>query len=325
MNKSHELLQLQKVFGFFAAEHATKSERPDFIIEISKAMKLGVEVTSIYKNNIDAKLRNVPDYQSSLLEGNGTIHRNDRGNFDLDDIEIIDQDGNHVAKAKAIIQQVPTMKERIDSLFSVIRVKEDKVNEYLKRCEYVDLIIKDESNLFLHKSHGQFHESFHKLASKIELLSSNFREIYLVTTTNDNQEVFYPLRANFFVSDCFAYVSLITSKRNSISFKELFELLSACLLLEGYTGIKTSLRDSVVSFFAGAWEMRYSIEGHVIRDWRLVVERYNGELIETANARNQPNIIKKAKRLVAKRALLYSAAEVRFPVEQADEPLAPSF
>lgn len=317
MDKTHELLQLQKVFGLIAAEKATNTERPDFIIETASTMKLGVEVTSIYKNNTDAKLRHVTGYQSSLLEGSGTIHLNDKGKFDLDDIEIIDKDGNHVLKVKAIIQQVPMIEELIDNLFTVIRGKEVKVKNYLKKCECVDLIIKDESNLFLHESHGQLYESFHKFIPKKELLNSNFREIYLVTITKDNQEVFFPLRASFFASDCFAYVSLIISKRISIGFERLLELLSACLLLEGYAGVKTSLSDSAVGFFSGAWEMHYSTEGQVLRDWRLVHEVYNGELIETINARNSPNTIKKAKRLVAKRALLYSSLEIRLPVEQA--------
>jgi hypothetical protein len=314
VNKFHERLQLQKVFGSLVAASADGGERPDFIIETSSAVKLGVEVTSIYMNNTDAKLRHVADYQSSLLDGNGSIHLSDRGKFDLGDIEIIDQDGNHVSKLKAIVRQVPTMEERIDNLFTVIRGKEAKVKDYLKKCECVDLIIKDESNLFLHESHEQLYELFHKLMPKKELLNSSFREIYLITTTENNKELLFPLRANFFASDCFAYVSLIAAKRASVRFKELAELLSACLLLEGYTDAKMSLGDSTAGFFFGAWEMHYWPEGQSLRDWRLIHEVYNGELIQITNARNLPNTIKKAKRLVAKRTLLYSSVEVSLPV-----------
>lgn len=312
MNKTEEHRQVQKIFGTAAASTATEFERPDFLLKTPSQLTLGVEVTGIYANNADAKLKLIPKYALGLIDGTQRAHRADQGLFKVEEATLQDKDGNFKAKVMGIFQEMPSMKECIDILFAKISEKEIKAREYLQNCDDVDLIVLDGSNLFFHETHEQFYRSFYALMPKANLLKTPFREIYLLTTTKGNNEVFFPLLANAFIADCFAYEHLlkpeIEAQRPA---NEIFDLLAVCLCQEGHHRAKVLADDHGIGFWYGAWEMYYGKEGKSIRDWTFPHAQYSGKAIGDVISDISPDLLEKAHTFVASRASVFAAVEVR--------------
>lgn len=312
MNKTDERRQVQKVFGTAAASAATEFERPDFLLETPCQRTLGVEVTGIYANNADAKLKQIPTYALGLIDGIQRVHRADQGMFKVEEATLQDKDGNFKAKVMGIFQEMPSMKERVEILFAKISEKEAKAHEYLQSCDDVDLIVLDGSNLFFHETHEQFYRPFYALMPKADLLRTPFREIYLMTTTKDSKEVFFPLLANAFIADCFAYEHMLKPEIEAHRpAREVFELMAACLYQEGHHRAKVLANDQGIGFFYGAWEMHYGDERKNIRDWMLPHESYKGKTLGEALTDVSPDLLNKAHTLVASRASVFAAVEVR--------------
>jgi hypothetical protein len=312
MDKSHEREQLRKVFGAAAAASAIEFESPDFLLKTAGGATLGIEVTEVFASDAGAKLAKHESYASDLLDGL-SMHRSDRGEFNVDEVSIEGAGGKFVTRTTAIIQQMPSMRERVDLLLLKILQKEAKVGEYGKHCNSVDLIIADGSHLFFHKAEAEFHRSFFPLLQKPSLIATPFREIYLVVVGGQGEQVYFPLLANTFVADCIAYEYLIeqADPEGRIPFAELFELVTACLYLEGYGRVIVAKGRN--GFSCGAWEWHYGEDSRNIRDWMLAQEPYVGEYLAEAIDSIAPERLERARSLVALRASFYSAMAVRLP------------
>jgi hypothetical protein len=312
MDKSEEREQVRKVFGTLAAASAAESESPDFLLKTASGVTLGIEVTEVFADDVDAKLAKHHSYASELLDGQ-RMHRSDRGKFEVGEVTIEDADGNAKARTTAIIQKMPSLRERVDLLLAKISRKEAKIVEYTKDCDRVDLIVADGSNLFMHKSQEELYGSFFPLLSKPALLKTPFREIYLLTVAGKGQQVYFPLLANTFVADCFGFEHLIEEgdPDGRTTFAEVFELVTACLFLEGYRGVVVA--QDGTGFLCGAWEWHYGEDSRNIRDWMLAHAPYVGESIAEAIGRIAPERLERAQDLVALRASIRSSVAVRLP------------
>jgi hypothetical protein len=107
MNKTDELKQLGRVFG----EHASKvieHERPDFLLNTQDNSILGIEVTSIYASNADAKLKLLSGYSTALLDKTQQLHRADKGQIKVDEFSLLNEDGTVATKMTGILQEMPS-------------------------------------------------------------------------------------------------------------------------------------------------------------------------------------------------------------------------
>lgn len=317
MEKADERRQLRRIFGALS-DSFRDFERPDFLYDLSSSRVLGVEVTSFYASNADAKLKQIPGYASSLIDRSRRPHRGDVRDLQVDEVTLLNPDGSVVDRLTAVIQEMPSAAERVDLLFTRIADKESKIDEYLRSSDQVDVVLLDASNLFHHETHEQFYRLFNPLAPKERIVSSRFREINLLTTTSKQTYVYIPLVANTFFADCFAYEHLLKSEIDAgRSSREIFQLLAACLLHEGYSRVKVSAGKGGVGFFCGAWEIFYAEDGKKLRDWNLLGDPHPGESLEEAIADASTEVLELAGSLAPKRRSLFSAVDVRLPAHEA--------
>ena len=138
MNKADERHHVSQVFGAAATETARDFEQPDFLITARSRAVLGVEVTELFVNDGDAKLRHLANYSSGLLDRTERVHRADIGFFEVDEVNFLDENDAEKGSANAIIQTMPSLKQRMELLLSQIARKEVKAAKYLLNCQAVD-------------------------------------------------------------------------------------------------------------------------------------------------------------------------------------------
>lgn len=315
MNKPEEWGELCKVFGAEFAAKAIACEAPDFFLPMGPAATLGVEVTSIFRGHADAKLKHLPNFATALLEGSQKVHEADDGIVDVCDVTIQTKDGAHVTTERAIIQPFPTPEAKVDLLMKQLRAKEKKAPAYLRRCDAVDLVISDPAHLFWHQSSAEVFAALDAFAPKSELLTSCFREIYLVTT--GAEEVFFPLRCNLFAADCLALEHLLLRHFDrGGSGPEAFALLVASLYLRGYQDALVSVNGQHEGVLAGAWEIHYSPKGRAFRDWRCLPRgEFGGMPIRDAFDSAPPHVKHEAHRMVKAREGLFASLNLSLPCQ----------
>jgi len=317
VNKEKELEAFYSVFGKDYTHKVIPHEKPDFLIMEDNKVHLGVEITEIYSHETDAKLTNMDGYSLGIINGTKKIHKNDKKNIKVDNVTINDSKGNNKGTITAIIQETQNFQDRINILEIAIAKKEKKIIKYLESCENIDLIINDSSNLFYHETFEEFYKPYSILHNKENLVSSSFREIYLVTSTPD-KNVYIPLKGNVFLSDCFAYEMLLKNgKKIKSSPIAVFEMLLASLYLSGYTKLTISSKDGELGIHFGPWEMHYSPSGKCIRDRTLLFNNVKTERISDLFNDFSKNSIDRAKSIVKKRSKMFSFMDFSLPTRKA--------
>lgn len=313
MDKTLERSQLGKVFGAPVAGDACDCERPDFLIRLPTQATLGVEVTSIFVSNFDAKMRNLPGYSNGLVDGTTRLHRNDLGQALAGEVNLVREDGVFVDKVRAIVQVMPTPDGALDLLLHSIRNKQSNAGEYLRKCDQVDLIVADLGNLFIHSSAQEFADLVTCRLPKAELLKSSFREIFLVTRTLENRATVWPLRANLFASDCLAFEALIADLGSERSGRGVFLLLAAAMYLEGYRDIRMPADTQSEWLAWGAWEVRYEEDAMQVRDWTIPHEVRPYVAIQEIVASLPADLLDDARELRSRRSTLRASVGIFVP------------
>jgi hypothetical protein len=316
--KSAERASLRIVYGSECAATAQSHERPDFLLSPKSCIVVGVEVTSIFVSNGDAKLRFLPEYSNNLINRKSKPHKADTGTLKVDEIHIQDIAGCNVATVMAIIQAIPTPEVRVALLLSQIGNKESKAPDYLKACDVLDLIVVDGSNLFSYENFETFYRPLYTFIPKARLQQSPFREINLVTTTKDGQAVQVPLIANAFAADCLAFKEMLTSQLGPTEpDSDYYDALAACLHFSGYQRVLVNRKEDGAGFLCGSWEIFCNKGEMHLRDWSVPHATYDGEMISTVVDKISHCIKNMAKILVTKRNSLFTFVALAIPEEDA--------
>lgn len=160
------------------------SEKPDFILKDLKSNEVfGVEVTKMYYNESSARLKEIPNYVSKLL--NNGIPRKDQGILSPHQLYISIND-EWVYLGDTIGQSFKRYDDYVDALVRVINDKTEKAKKY-KKLDYMELFIDDKENyLYFKKVEDlEYLEKSEKL--KDAVTKSPFKRIYLFTMI-DKQE-----------------------------------------------------------------------------------------------------------------------------------------
>lgn len=320
MDKQRERAQLTKVFGPCSSD-AQDHERPDFLLKTDGGATLGIETTSVYASNADAKLKLIPGYTESLISRSRRVHRADTAHLRVEDATILNPSGSVVDEVVGIFQEMPSKKAAYELLFAKIDEKHQKIDEYLASCDEIDLIVEDGSNLFRHQTHEEFYKPFYALAPRSSLIKSRFREIHLITNTIGLQTVYIPLIANVFFADCFAYERLLQpSIEVDRPSREIFQLLAACLWHDGYEGrVKMAGGAEGVGLFCGAWELFYAEDGIKLRDWNWPIHRYEGKSLTSIISETPAELLDRAQELSKSRQGWFSSMDVRLPTHEVSQ------
>lgn len=320
MDKASEHQLLRLVFGDFGGLHVEPSERPDFLVTNHSNHILGVEVTQLHRSSAVAKLTHCRGYSDGLLEGTSRIHQRDVGHFKVDRITILEKSGEPFTETTAIIQSMPPFSERLELLFSCVAGKEAKAPVYLRHCEMVDLVIRDQDNLFYHSTFDELLGPLSQLREKTALISSLFREIYLVTFSKVG-EVCIPLKGACFLADCYAYGNLVGQAAaaefpDGIESELYLSEIVACLRLEGYREIEALHRESSVEIRHGAWAFLCDGLDVTIHNCMTV---FPWSSVSTDDAQPSPNVFhvpQKAEGFYEKRQSIYSVVPIEMRVRR---------
>jgi hypothetical protein len=262
VDKRIELWHLSKVFGTKTAELFDPGEQPDFTLRTPDGLVLGVEVTSIFPSNAAAKLKMDREYFDALIRDPSRLHRKDRGDVDvLENARLTF--GDKEVTANILRSKVPAMLEMLDRLKRLIDHKSKKLPEYLKRCDVVDLIIADESGCLYWQEPFAFRAWLSHFLPKDSVMSSGFREIYLIFPTRELGEVSIGLRGSLLASELLAHINFASDSR------ELIPVVCACLSRSGFDDVHLSLVGDFYFFRQGPWAVEYRGETFSVRDLRL--------------------------------------------------------
>lgn len=310
MTKNSERLQMRRVFGE-KADSARDHERPDFLLDTGDGV-LGIEVTSLYSSNSDAKLKKLEGYSDDLLDGRTRVHRRDDGRLEVAQLTMLNPDDTVVDTVTGIVQKHPSPVEQVRLLFERIAEKEAKVGEYQRSCLKTDLIVSDESHLFRHESHEEFYKRYQLLVPRRRLLSSVFREIYLVTQVNV-QHVYVPLIGNALASDCYGYLHALHAAETDYSPDEALQLLTAALFNDGHTRVAVIRGQEGVGFQSGAWEVFLGDGGIALRNWMVPHRAYGGARIAAVVAEISADLLREARSLTTSKRRSLSMVDMRLP------------
>lgn len=283
MDKPLELKLFRYIYGQPGNWSTMLSESPDFICTGNNEPIFGVEVTELYRNESDARLKNVNGYALSLLNGGDYLHKDDKKNIRVERVIYTKKGENEGRKINAIIQDYNSFDENTALLINAIKNKEEKIDEYLCSCSEVDLVINDASKIF---SFDKFKNFFFPFSRSIEtrvIISSQFREIFLVTNKKEQSSVKIPLKLNLFAQDINIFENLIRNsdvQKKICDAKQVFRVLFYCLYKSGYEKIPVATNDGCIGLTIGCHQYLYSPEGKHIYDYSTIPEQLpKGQLL----------------------------------------------
>jgi hypothetical protein len=280
MDKLRESKLFEYVYGHCKDWSVKTHESPDFVCSRNNTPILGVEVTELYHNETDARLKNLDGYGLSLLGDGDFRHKQDKKNIRVELIKYFKKGDTKGREIKAIIQEPPSLAQSISILGNTIKTKESKIVTYLQVCPEVDLVIDDASYLLRFDKYEDLFRPLSKLMNRLTIVNSRFREIFLIIKNNQNMIVRIPLKLNLFVEDVMIFEHLIRALKESRSTKDSFLILLCCLCQSGYKDIRIKSIDGGIGLVVGNYLYLYSKTGKVIRDYTTIPEQApKGELI----------------------------------------------
>ena len=275
MDKSRESELFGYVYGKCKDWDVISSESPDFVCIRNKVPVLGAEITDLYHTESDARLRKIDGYGLALLSGGDFRHKDDKRRIRVERVKYLKGGKGPGREITAIIQERPSFAEAVSRLINTIEQKEQRVEAYLRACPVVDLIVDDPSRMFWFEKYEDFFLPFSQLSNRIAIINSRFREVFLVTSNQQNIIVRIPLKLSLFAEDVTIYEELILntskSKKRGDPTKWL-SILLCCLFQSGYENIGVENIDGCIGLVVGSHLYLYSREGKVIRDYITMPE-----------------------------------------------------
>lgn len=221
MNKIDERNAFTLAYGLINSWNIVEGEAPDFLCERSGRIILGTEITQLWSSETDARLANIEGYVLKLLEGGKFVHKNDHSNLIVDKVKLIpSSDDAPLEEVDALIQSYPTSMEGVAMLSDVIAKKNSKVQDYLSRCPIVDLVVDDASMIFSFKEFEEVLLAISLSSSRLDIIRSPFREVFLLTKNEKSKKISIPLKVNLLLEDILILENIISKEKERISVQQ---------------------------------------------------------------------------------------------------------
>lgn len=203
-----EKYALDSVFDsttFQNIEHLKDGEDPpDFILSTNTDFRIGVEITTYYRDASNARLYNIPNYMKSLFEGKGSYrHKDDIDNLKVEKVSIHDPDGTlKKENVPMIIRKTDPFINYIESLAFSIDTKNTKIEKSKHQLNRSNLIVLDIERRVDNVDKKDISMIIFHAKIRKALRQSPFNEIYLVTGLKDTKkDIVIPLKLNMFYQD----------------------------------------------------------------------------------------------------------------------------
>ncbi|AZC16276.1 hypothetical protein [Pseudomonas sp. CMR5c] len=315
MNKDEELKIFRQVFGHLFDDLLDHTESPDFIIKSNQIH--GIEITEVYCDATEARLRHADGYLENLLSGTGKVFRSDKDTITVDTIEIYNEDGGLHSENIAVIRKVISLEEALNKIAYAIKEKSKKSSTYLDSCHTVDLVINDSSGLFHIQDDEIFHQLFVHHLDRSALRGSSFREIFFVCDLWSRQRVYLPIKLNLFISDFLGILEIAESEASedwTESTKQIEAVLLALYEL-GHTNFSYEHMNGELHIDLGGAVIEFTDTGTNIKDHTTLLVEHGlahkvGELRSCAPAET----IDLANRLKTRRWENSAYVRISYPV-----------
>ncbi|EHI43294.1 hypothetical protein OPAG_06569 [Rhodococcus opacus PD630] len=172
-------------------------DRPDFAIHfpVDDPKGFGVEITEIYQSGSDARLLNIQNYFSELIEGRRHRHRDDIEELKVDKVTVTNKDGvvTH-EELTAIIRNAGHLPRIDEVLAGCISAKSHRLPDYIQEFRHVNLIVCD--RVENGPAVGEVYPASRFLSRMVKaaMNDSGFYEVFLVSTDRSGGQVVRPLR-----------------------------------------------------------------------------------------------------------------------------------
>jgi hypothetical protein len=248
-NRKRERSILRTIYreADFKVRHRRKNYFPDFILRhLSGSPPFGVEVTELYQSATFARLTNIPNYTTSLIEGAPHRHKDDITSAQVVDIQLQHEDGSSGEKMKAVLSELPPLSEYPGRVAARVRVKSAKLGSAPRNLSHVNLIMFDRD----YRLGGTPVEEFYRVILtpdlKRALLGTGFREVFLVTSIKEREQCYFPLRLLFLSAETYQLFAALREFYGEANWDEAVELTAALLRRRGgAVGINAERADRV--------------------------------------------------------------------------------
>ncbi len=178
----------------------------------SSDSSFGVEVTELYQTESDARITHHPRYVSELLPRGTHMHKDDVAILDVASVSIRDKDGLlKQTDVPAIVRQLPSHLEHADALAATIRRKSLRIGDYESGLSHVNLIVLDRFDVPF-GPHPEF--AVNEVVTpqlRSALVETQFREVFLVSSTRDYQRIYRPLRMLLLLESFYLFLGALAS------------------------------------------------------------------------------------------------------------------
>lgn len=260
-NKNKKRVDEWRIFNFVYGSRTNLTvmheDKPDFWIKNECGDHFGVEVTQLFINESDARLKKIKGYSSDLLESRNYRHKDDKDNLTIDNIEIISKDNNRT-ETVAIIQELPDREKYLSIIANSLIEKNQQLQHYNKDLNYHNLIIDDNLTCLSLQSKETFYNFIISDEISNLLIDSNFHEVFLVTTLL-NERLYFPLKRILLLSNILLFEEVLKElyQSDDISERKYFNWLGEFLIWLGFKNV--TMRNSNAEF-----ELKYSSTGYMI-------------------------------------------------------------
>lgn len=283
MNKDDERRVFDQAYRSHDQWTIAPGESPDFICFRDGKPVLGVEVTELWQHETDARLSKISGYSGRLLDGGEVAHKDDRVVAKVETIQLLPKDSvEPIAEVPAIVRKHPSPAERAKLLAAALAVKERKISDYLGRCGQVDLLVDDRSMLFWF---SDFEELIRPISSnpvRKHIIRTRFREIFLLTYSEEGLRVRVPLKASLLMEDLVALEQLFSEEEAELS-DQLYSapysspiavsvLIAALAHIGGVLPV-ACVEEGRLGISIGCVTLHWTSQGKVIRDYTCMPEQ----------------------------------------------------
>jgi len=211
-----ELEILKLIYDLSKYKRVAKSEKPDFILYLPvRDYRFGVEISEFYFSESDARLRNIPNYVTEILNKNAYRHKDDRKELKVQDATLISQDKKEQT-IQGILKELPPTGEYGKLIAKRLAEKSEKLSNYNSSLGHVNLIIYDTENRLIGTEKKYFYYHFFNDDLRKEIIGSEFREIFLITTLSKKNKVFVPLKLLFVLSELYLLNGFLVEYKNEV-------------------------------------------------------------------------------------------------------------
>lgn len=252
----------------FKIRHRRKNYFPDFILRhLSGSPPFGVEVTELYQSGTFARLRNIPNYTTSLIEGAPHRHKDDKLNAQIVDIQLQKKDGSTGERMKAVWSELPPLSEYPGRVAARVRAKSAKLGSAPRNLSHVNLIMFDRDYRLGGTPVNEFYRVILTPELKRTLLETGFREVFLVTSVKEREQCYFPLRLLFLSAETYQLFAALREFYGEANWDEAVELTAELLRRRGATVGINAEREDRVEALLGNTGFSSTEEGSNIRDF----------------------------------------------------------